>query len=368
MANSVSISGRSEGPLSQGATVLYRFQPLNDPRWPELLRRHQCSSVFHAVEWLKALHRTYGYEPIGFSTCPPDYDLQNATVFCLVESCLTGRRLVSLPFSDHSDLLVNLADDGSIISALERELLRENLRYVETRQTHPPDTARLGLHSIYSYCFHQLDLRPSLDVVLRNCHKDSTQRKLRRAEREGLDYEEGRSSPLLGNFYQLLLLTRRRHLIPPQPKRWFENLIDSFKEALKIRVAFKHKTPVAAILTLRNKDTLVYKYGCSDSRFHNLGGMHLLFWRSILEAKQDGLRMFDLGRTAWDDVGLIVFKDRWGAKRSTLTYLRFGSASPKSAFVPTGPDWTKRVAKTVFPYLPDRLLSAAGALIYRHIA
>jgi Acetyltransferase (GNAT) domain len=359
----------SDGQLSQASEVLYRFQPLNDPRWREFLQRHPRSSVFHTVQWLEALHRTYGYEPIAISTCPPGCDLQNAAVFCRVESWLTGRRLVSLPFSDHCDFLVNIADDlDAIVSALAKVPLRENLRYVEIRPTRPEDIVHIGSHSTRSYCLHEIDLSPSVGTLFRNCHKDSTQRKIQRAEREGLGYEEGRSLFLLESFYRLLLLTRRRHLIPPQPKRWFQNLIDSFGEALKIRVAFRQTIPIAAILTLRYKGSLVYKYGCSNAEFHNLGGMHLLLWKSILEAKQDGLRVFDLGRSEWGDYGLITFKDRWGAKRSRLTYLRFlGAAQSKGAFVRSDTDWKERVAKKMFRHLPDRLLSGAGDLIYRHI-
>ena len=105
----------------------------------------------------------------------------------------------------------------------------------------------------------------------------STQRKILRAEKEGLIYKSGRSEELLGAFWDLFLMTRRRRLVPPQPRMWFRNLIDCFGEALQIRVAFKTRQPVASILTLRHKDTLVYKYGCSDERFHSLGGTQLLF-------------------------------------------------------------------------------------------
>jgi lipid II:glycine glycyltransferase (peptidoglycan interpeptide bridge formation enzyme) len=145
-------------------------------------------------------------------------------------------------------------------------------------------------------------------------------------------------------------------------------LIDCFGETLKLRVAIKDKIPIAAILTLRYKDTLVYKYGCSEAQFHYLGGMHLLFWRSILEAKQDGLNAFDLGRSDWEDKGLITFKDRWGAKRSEIAYLRLlGSKQAKGAYRIAGADWKTRVAETVFPCLPDGVLCAVGNLIYRHI-
>src|SRR5262249_40082777 len=138
--------------------------------------------------------------------------------------------------------------------------------------------------------------------------------------------------------------------------------------ALKIRVASKESQPIAAILTLQFKDTLMYKYGCSDARFHSAGGMHLLFWRSIVEAKRACLRTFDLGRSDWEDTGLILFKDRWGARRSALTYTRLAAdANSKSAFVTREADWKVRMARRMMPCIPDRILSSAGSLISRHV-
>jgi hypothetical protein len=348
---------------------VYEFQPLTDPRWGEFLLRHPCSSIFHTVEWLEALHRTYGYQPIAITTCPPDTYLLNAAVFCRVESWLTGRRLVSLPFSDHCDLLADTVTDlTAMVSVLREQLHQDNLRYIEARPRRAPDLVILESDSTYSYCLHQIDLRPDLDTLFRNCHKNSTQRKIRRAEREGLTYEEGRSEVLLESFYHLYLLTRRRQMVLPQPKRWFQSLINCFGEALKIRVAFKDGRPIASILTIRYKDTLVYKYGCSDAQFQRLGGVHLLFWRSIQDAKRDKLCVFDLGRSECENTGLTTFKDRWGAKRSMLTYFRLlNSAQSKGAFVPHGSDWKEQAAKKVLPHLPDRIIGAAANLMCRHV-
>jgi CelD/BcsL family acetyltransferase involved in cellulose biosynthesis len=319
------------------------------------LQRHPRSSVFHTVQWLDALRRTYGYEPIAVTTCPPGTELDNAVVFCQIESWLTGRRWVSLPFSDHCDPLVD--DISALGSSFEGKLSRNGLRYVELRPTRP---LAAGQHSADStYCRHQIDLAQDLDTLLHNCHKSSTQRKIARADREGLIEESGRSKHLLDSFYRLLLLTRRRHSMPPQPRRWFENLIDSLGDTLTIRVAKKDGQAIAAILTLRFKDTLVYKYGCSDARFHPLGGMHFLFWRSICDAKQDGLLRFDLGRSDLEDQGLITFKDRWGAERSSLTYLRWSAKAPSRHS-------RRRTFRTLVQYMPDLLLRAAGTLLYKH--
>jgi lipid II:glycine glycyltransferase (peptidoglycan interpeptide bridge formation enzyme) len=349
------------------ASAVNCIQPLEYPQWSEFVKRHPRSSVFHTVGWLEALRRTYGYEPIVITTSPTGRELKNGLVLCQVNSWLTGRRLVSLPFADHCEPLVSDADELTVVlSALEERLVREQLLYIELR----PMTAFAPIvdrcHSTYKHYFHQIDLTPSLGKLFVNCHKSSIQRKIRRAERERLAYDEGRSKTHLDIFCQLLLLTRRRHQAPPQPRKWFDNLIDCFGESLKIRVALKGQQPIAAILTIQHKDTLVYKYGCSAARFHELGGMHLLLWRSIEEAKRQGLRLIDLGRSDCENIGLTTFKDRWGSTRSTLVYSRL-SIGNKGRFVPAGYDWKERTAKRVFSQLPDRMLTSVGEMIYKHL-
>ncbi len=351
----------------QGAVAkdgIYEIDPLQDPRWDELVAGHARASVFHSTAWLEALFRTYGYNPFGFTTSPPGARLENALVFCRVESWLTGHRLVSLPFSDYCEPLVDAAEDLPVFFvALEGQLQREKWRYIEMRPCWSLQVDTGGFRAAETYCLHQLDLSPDADTLFRNFHKDSIQRKIRRAEREGLTVEEGRSDSLLNTFYHLQILTRRRHRLPPQPRSWFRNLIDCFGEGLKIRVAFRGERPAAAILTVRFKDTLVYKYGCADSLLNNLGGTHLLFWRSIQEAKQSNMRVFDLGRSDQDDHGLITFKDRWGAQRSTLTYLRY----PAGPFLRRSAGWKLKIANPLFAHMPDRVLSAVGNLLYKHM-
>jgi hypothetical protein len=347
---------------------MYRFDPLGDNRWDQFLLRHPHSSVFHASAWIKALADTYGYTAVAFTTSPPAAELRNAVLFCRIDSWLTGRRLVSLPFSDHCELLTS-ADDSltEIWTALEHELAESDLRYIELRPVHPlaPMAARrLGA----TYCLHLLDLTPSLDDIFSRFHKDSTQRKIRRAESEGLSYEEGTSNAFLDEFLRLRLLTQRRHGVPPQPTKWFRNLIECFGERLKIRVAFRNKKAIAAILTLQYKNMMVYKYGGSDAQSHRFGGMHLLLWRSIQEAKQQNLALFDFGRSDWSNPGLIAFKDRWGAARSNLTYsLISDPATFKPHPLHTEGDWKSQIGRRFIPYLPDALLRTIGSAVYRHI-
>jgi CelD/BcsL family acetyltransferase involved in cellulose biosynthesis len=345
--------------------TVYTFNPLKDPRWAELSERHPRASVFHTTGWLEALHRTYGYEPIVYTTSPPGATLTNGIVFCRISSWLTGRRMVSLPFADHCEPLVESHEQWKgVFGSLQRTLDGEKLKYIEIRPLSADLLSGISLQKSDSFCFHTLDLRTSREDLFRRTDKNSVQRRVRRAEREALGFEEGCSEMLLRKFYGLLVLTRKRHNLPPQPIEWFRNLITFLRDRLTIRVVSSRHEPIASILTFSHRDTYVYKYGCSDARYHNLGAMPLLLWRAIQTAKDRGMQVFDFGRSDTTNEGLIRFKDNWGTSRSTLSYGRICAEVRQEK----GQEYLVNLTKHIFAYMPDGLITAAGRLLYRHIA
>jgi hypothetical protein len=341
---------------------VYEIDPLRDPRWPEFLLASPRASVFHTRGWLEALRCTYGYEPVVYTTSSPASPLANGWAFCRIRSWLTGNRAVSLPFSDHCDPLVdNWEHFIEISEALRREREERGWDYIELRPI-VSEPALEGFEGSETFFLHKLDLRPHGAEIFRSFHKSSTQRKIKRAEREGLVCESGVSERLLGQFYKLLVLTRRRHYLPPQPRTWFLNLVRCMGDQLSIWVASSSGIPVASILTLQLKNTLVYKYGGADQRFFNLGGMQMLFWRVIEQASRQRLSEFDLGRSDQQDHGLILFKDRLGANRSPISYFRNPPVSRRSLLR----HGSTRIGKRVVSCVPARLLAAGGGLLYKH--
>jgi hypothetical protein len=346
-----------------GRPPIFELDPLQDPRWKTFVDSHPDASVFHQVEWLKALESCYGYTPVALTLSPPKSPLENGLVFCAVRSRLTGNRLVSIPFSDHCEPLINDPEDFEFFMAdLAERVDKSHWKYFELRPVlHTPDDKKnIGVNQ--SYYFHRLDLRPSEQALFKSFHKDSIQRKIRGAQRAGLRYEDGTSEILLQHFYKLMVRTRRRQGIPPQPLKWFRSVLVCMGENAQIRVAFKGESPVASMLTLTTKKTLVYKYGCSDSRFSNLGGTASLFWNAIRQAKANGIEELDMGRSDMDNTGLITFKEHWGAERSAVNYWRYPLKAASS-----NPERFIKYAKKLISITPDQPLVLLGSLLYRHI-
>ena len=342
---------------------VFQLDPLQDPRWKSFVSTHPDTSIFHHVDWLKALKSCYGYEPTALTLSPPESLLENGLVFCAVRSPLTGNRLVSIPFSDHCEPLVNDSNElETFVADLTTRVENSDLKYFELRPIFHSldDTKNLAVSQ--NYYFHRLDLRPSEQALFRKFHKDSVQRKIRRAERERLRYEQGNSELLLQHFYKLMIATRKRQGLPPQPLKWFRTVLSCMGENAQVRVAFKGDTPIASILTLTTRRSLVYKYGCSDPTFTNLGGTALLFWHAIQQAKAAGIEELDMGRSDITNTGLITFKQRWGAELSPVNYWRY----PRGAAT-SNPERLIRYVKKLISNAPDQALVILGNLLYRHV-
>jgi CelD/BcsL family acetyltransferase involved in cellulose biosynthesis len=340
------------------------IDPLTDQRWDDLVARHPRASAFHRRGWLEALRLTYGYKPLVLTSASAGERLTDGVVACRISSWLTGARLVSLPFSDHCDPLFGDSSEKSLpIDLLVDEFAGQRCKYLEFRPLRAWASLPNRFHPSESFYLHELDLGPSLEQLFKGLHKDSIQRKIRRAEKEQLSYESGRTEELVEAFYRLQLVTRKRHHLPPQPLDWFGNLAKCMGDALHIRVARKGGAPIAALLTLRHGSRVIYKYGCSDGAFHQLGGMPFLFWRLIEESKAAGAEILDFGRSEMNNEGLIAFKGKFGAEKRTLTYYRYPGKMKKHVSMHEN----SRLMRRMLSIVPDSVMSAVGKVLYRHI-
>lgn len=352
------------------AESAHRLDPLHDPRWADLLAWHPDASVFHTPAWLEALRACYGYEPVAYTSAQPGEPLRDGLVCCRVSTWLTRERLVSVPFADHCQpLLAPDPDAGASWRRLIAAAERDRRGYIEIRPLRAPrgERADTGWGASAEYALHTAPIAGERQALLGSFHRDCVQRRIRRAEREGLAVEIGRAPALLEAFFALHAMTRRRHGLPPQPRAWFRHLAEEFGDGLTVFVARHQQREVAGIVTLLFRQRLTYKYGASDAAFHALGAMPLLVWRAIEEGRRRGAQVLDLGRSELSNAGLIAFKAHWHASQQSLTYFRCPGSGRRT---PQDLPWRIRAARPargLARHLPQPVLNAAGELLYRHI-
>jgi hypothetical protein len=79
---------------------LQRINPLDYPDWDDLLLKSGDPSFFHTSTWARVIVESYGYQPVYFVRWE-NTRLSSVMPFMDISSRLTGRRGVSLPFTDY---------------------------------------------------------------------------------------------------------------------------------------------------------------------------------------------------------------------------------------------------------------------------
>ena len=335
--------------------------PLQRPEWDDLLSTYRKSGFFHTTAWARVLHDSYGYEP-AYITIKDGPDLLALVLLMDVRSCLTGRRGVSLPFTDCCDPLL---EDGVRLEWIIGDLIdygkRAKWRYLELRTASPlPE----GVQASVVFHGHLLDISRS-EKELSAGFRDSTRRNIRKAEKEGVEVTIDGSEESLREFYRLNCMTRRDHGLPCQPYGFFKKVYSHIiaKDLGKVVLAVKDGKTIAGALFFHFGDGAVYKFGASDRNYIHLRCNNLVIWKAIQWYRNSGFTNFDLGRTEAENAGLLQFKRGWGAKEYTINYCRYDFR--KNVFVTehskvTG--WHNRI----FRRMPLPLLRFAGSMLYRH--
>lgn len=339
------------------------LNPLNQTDWNAKLAFPSAESFFNTREWAQVLTETYGFRPQYLAQTEGN-EVVALLPMMEVDSWMTGRRGVGLPFSDACEPLgVMSAGPESFLKALMDLGQRRKWRYVEIRNRRDFSG---DIPSSSCYLQHVLDLSPG-ETGLWNNLAGGVRTAIRKSIRSGLEITFSTGMDAVAEFYRLNCLTRRRHGLPPQPYRFFRALhqhVLSRDLGVVAMACHKGVCVSAAVFCHRDKYAL-FKYGASDKYFQNLRGNSLIMWEAIRRYAQQGYGQLSFGRTACANEGLRRFKLGWGTSESVLRYIRFDFRMKK--FVGE----RKRDPEngySCFRFMPPAVSRLAGALLYGHMA
>lgn len=346
-----------------GPTGIVRLNPLTLPDWDTRVAALPGAGFFHSAAWARVLHATYGYQP-HYLGSPGVGALRCLLPLMEVDSWLTGRRGISLPFTDTVEPLGCDAGSFPLIWAFAKNLAAERgWKYLEGRggKKWLPEAP-----ASTSFFNHQLDLTAGETCLLKGCD-DSVRRALRKAEHGALTIEFSQSLDSMQVFYRLLCLTRRRHGVPPQPFPFFANICTHVlaQNLGWIVLARQGAIPVAGAVYFHQGRTAIYKFGASDERLQHLRANNLVMWQAIRKYAREGYTALDFGRSSLDNAGLRKFKLGWGTQETQSDYIRYDRATARYV---TARDESSGWHNRLFRSLPIPLSRLAGALLYRHIA
>jgi lipid II:glycine glycyltransferase (peptidoglycan interpeptide bridge formation enzyme) len=338
------------------------LNPTTLPDWDTQVQSFPECTFFHSAAWAKVLSEAYGFTPLYF--CAKANERLKAVMPVMeVNSFLTGRRGVSLPFSDYCE---PLAEDQAIISELFNEILEyggRKWKYIESRGENGYVGQR---HQSCSYFKHILGLSDSAEKLLASFRK-GTKSAITKAIRENqLQLRTTQGEDGIKEFYRLNCLTRKRHGIPPQPYHYFKILHDfviAKGQGFIVLAEFENRIIASGVFLHFGKNA-IYKYGASDTNFQQLRPNNLIVWEAIKWYCRNGFKEFDFGRTEPENEGLRIFKSGWNTVESIINYYKYDFN--EKSYIVDQPIVNPFVIK-VFNHVPIAASKFIGRVLYRHI-
>ncbi len=335
---------------------------IDSPEWVAFVSAHPAATAFHHPAWAELLAECYGYRPFAIAALDRGGGILAGVPLVAVSSPLTGRRWVSLPFTDACP---PLCDDPNALELLVTHLAEEHrakhIPGVEIRAWVPG--AGVSRRDC-SFVTHTRGLAGSAEELRRTFDR-AVRQGTRQARDRGVSVRRGTSEADMMLFYDLLARTRWRLGSPVQPRRFFrllwERVID--KGMGFALLAYAEGKPIAGDVFLSYGKTLIAKYNGSDQAYWNLRANNLLLWTAIEWGRANGYQYLDFGRTELRNATLRLYKSHWGAREEPLVYSFIGG-SP----VQLTQRWTMRALSTLIRHSRPSLGQVVGELLYGHYA
>lgn len=322
-------------------------------------------SLFYSPNWISVLHRVYGFEMFTAIDASQNLDIH----FALVDN-IAEKKLVSLPFSDYTDIDNNRSEDyREIVEAMKMEfpevpILFKTIGKKENTEDNPV-FGRVTRNALY----HRIATDAEVDAA--DIQSSSFRRNVKQAQKTGVRVQLKRDRTALKDFYGMyhgLRLGKFGSI--PQPYPFFEAIFEEFLEKDKgflMEASYKNK-PIASIMVLQYGDILYYKFGASTEESLDLRPNNLIFDVLISHAIDNGFKAVDLGLSGTGESykGLVRFKESMGGRATPIIYYRsdngckntdrnaavkqwLGELTDKIVVLRPGPSDTSELSETIYP-------------------
>jgi Acetyltransferase (GNAT) domain len=339
------------------------LNPLEIDDWDERMRHFPSATIFHSAAWARTLHSTYGYTPLYLAKYEMGC-LHSLLPLMEVNSWLTGRRGISLPFTDEVGPLCPDAD--SFRSLFEQAMSCAKLRTWKYWECRGGAVWFADAPASTSFHGHRLNLQDD-EVALFARFKSSVRRAVRKAEQSNLTIEFSKEIKDVKIFHDLLAKTRQRHGMPVQPLSFFKNIHRHIlcSNCGWVVLAWQDGEPIAGAMFFHFGKTAIYKFSASNESLQHLRANNLIIWHAIKWYAHYGFAILDFGRTSLGNEGLRNFKLGWGTQEHRIDYFKCDRRT--GGFVTT-PDVSSGWHSWIFKILPIFLSRLISRALYKHIA
>ena len=290
-----------------------RVAQLEDAKlWDSYVHQHPESSPYHLMGWRSAIEDAYGHSAhyliaeSGNQVCGLFPVIQMKKPWGNKFSC-------SLPFCDVG---FPLADSPEIKTALEQTALSELGGQLNVR-----DIEECKLEDMSGKVRMLMNLPESSEELLAS-FKSKLRSQIRKAEKNGLVFQEESSEEGIEAFYTVFSKNMRDLGSPVHSLTWFKQLFLAYQQNMTIGLVYKGELVVGAGILLFAGGKVSIPWASTLREFNKLAPNMLLYWNLLRVSCDRGCSEFDFGRSTYKE-GTYKFKSQWGAQPVRLNWRQY---------------------------------------------
>ena len=323
------------------------------------VRQHSDSTPFHLTGWLKGVETGTGQQAHCLIAESKVNGIQGILPLHKVRSPLFGRALVSSGFAVGGGIL---AINQGVAERLAEEAWKlaeaENYPTLELRGgplLHAPWIVKSDAHASFARPLTNDDEAELLAIP----------RKQRAEVRKGLDKDfviaVGNARRDLEWHYRVYSESVRNLGTPVFPKALMAGVLGAFGDDADILTVLHDGTPVASVLSLYHKGTVMPYWGGGVFAARALRANDVMYYALMNHARRRGCVAFDFGRSKIGS-GAFSFKKNWGFEPQPLSYaVRTAGGSEPRDINPNSPKYKAQIA--IWQKLPLGVANLIGPWI-----
>ena len=269
---------------------------VTDPSaWDRYVESHQEGSFFHRCGWGEIAKAVYGYDPV-YLEARRSGEIVGVLPLIDARKPLLGRSLISTAFTVGGG---PIGESPEIIEALAQAAAgageSRNAQYVELRSNAPVGDDWVAKSGKYAGFHMQLPDDPGNILKAIPRKRRAEIRKAIKASEDGLIELRTEHDPEC--FYSLYAKSLRDHGTPIFPKAFLYKIVEVFGAHCEFRFVEHRGNAVAGLLNFYNKDKVLPYYVGAAKEARGLRAFEFLYWSSMQDAAQKGVKEFDFGRS-----------------------------------------------------------------------
>ena len=284
----------------------------DEQRWDEFVRAATDGTFYHLSAWRRLIQNELGHRA-HYLCAEQDGRMSGVLPLARVKSWLFGDVLISVPFLVYGGPIA--ADDESLRGLIDaaRDLAHDlGVDYLELRNRAPlPGEWHSNDQNVTFRKTISADPEENLLAIPRK-----QRAVIRKGIKAGLTAELDDDADRL---YAALLPCKRNLGTPFFNHRWLQAIKNEFGSDAEITSVTHDNELVCSVMSFRFRNEILPYYGGGGDIARALKGNDFMYWAVMERACQDGVEIFDYGRSKVGS-GAYRFKKHWGFEAEPLHY------------------------------------------------